>query len=267
MRCDCELMLHEKQKVNPFSVLPSFPYQVNEEFHQRRRIAAIVPIFNESPEVVNNLRKLAVLTEIDEILISDASNNPNTVDAINKVVYDFPNKIRIFRSDRPQRASQMNLAARSCNAQLLWFVHADTTVPPSAPQLIQKTIQQHRWGRFDIRFDNHRVIMKVVAWLMNNRSALSGICTGDQAIFVQRDLFESVGRYPAISLMEDVVLSKRLKQFQQPARIRLPVQTSARRWEANGYLRTIALMWGIRLLHSLGASPTTLRRLYGQVRG
>ncbi len=117
-----------------------------------------------------------------------------------------------------------------------------------------------------MRLDSPRLLLRVVAWFMNKRSALTGICTGDQGIFVRRDGFEHLGGYAPIPLMEDIELSRRLKRFSRPARIRTPVVSSARRWEQGGILRTILLMWRLRLLYWLGVSPEWLARQYAAVR-
>jgi len=232
--------------------------------HQPHRLALIVPVYNETPDAVSNLRKIACLADIDEMIISDASDSLRRTEALDTLRRDHSDKVRVLHSDMPQRAAQMNLASANTTADILWFVHADTTPPSNAARLIRHAIGTgNRWGRFDVEFDNPAGIMKVVAMMMNRRSALSGICTGDQAMFIEHNMFRANGGFPAIPLMEDVSLSKRLKRAQRPARIRTPVLTSARRWEKNGYVRTIALMWTLRLLHSLGVSATTLQRMYG----
>jgi hypothetical protein len=120
----------------------------------------------------------------------------------------------------------------------------------------------HLWGRFDVRLDGARPAYRVIERCMNRRSALTGIATGDQAIFVRRDVFERLGGYAPIVLMEDIELSARLKRRQRPARVRAPVVTSARRWEQHGILRTVLRMWRLRLLYWLGMSPARLTRWY-----
>lgn len=230
------------------------------------RTAAIVPVFNETPSIIDSLRDLAALDGIDDLIVSDASDSQECVDALASLQRDCP-RIKVLRCATAQRAAQMNLAAEQVDGDVLWFVHADTNPPANAAQLVRDRLaKDSSWGRFDVCFDSQRTIMKIVAWLMNRRSAISGICTGDQAMFVRRDLFLEVGGFPSIPLLEDVVLCKRLKRHAAPARIRTQVRTSARRWEANGYAHTILLMWALRLLHFLGVSPVTLSRLYGPAR-
>lgn len=223
------------------------------------RIALIVPIYNETPETVYRVGELLNLDGVSELIISNASNQPETNETI-RAVERTDSKIRVVECQFPQRAYQMNTAAQLSDADILWFVHADTTLPKSAAKSL--TEQPQGWGRFDVRFPSNGISMNLVAFMMNLRSAISGICTGDQAIFVSRDLFDNVGGYPNIALMEDIALSKRLLKFTRPTRIRTTVITSARRWEKNGYIRTIGLMWVLRFLYWLGVAPDTLARHY-----
>ncbi len=215
------------------------------------------------PATIANLSQFSRISGVTELIIADASDNSSTTCALEQFCSQSSIEVRLVRCAAPQRASQMNSGAQHAEAELLWFVHADTLIPPDGISLMQEALDSDfRWGRFDVEFDTTASIMKVVACMMNLRSAVSGICTGDQGIFVERTLFDKVGGFPVIPLMEDVSLSRRLKQIHPPARIRTRIRTSARRWESNGYVRTIALMWTLRLLHSLGASPSTLHRLY-----
>lgn len=162
------------------------------------------------------------------------------------------------------RAGQMNAGASAASGDVLLFLHADTELPPQADRLITEALAAgHNWGRFDVRIDSSRMLLAIVSWMMNERSHLSGIVTGDQGIFVRRELFENVGGFPKLPLMEDVTLSKLLRREGRPARIRTPVVTSARRWEARGAWRTIGLMWRIRWQYFFGADPATLAVRYG----
>ena len=152
------------------------------------------------------------------------------------------------------RASQMNAGAREARGDVLVFLHADTRLPADADELIRGV-----WGRFDVQIEGSHPLLKVVAWSMNLRSRLSGIATGDQAMFVRREAFPG---FPELPLMEDVALSKAMKRRARPACLRAKVVTSGRRWEARGVVRTILLMWRLRAMYAMGASPERLARIY-----
>jgi rSAM/selenodomain-associated transferase 2 len=161
------------------------------------------------------------------------------------------------------RASQMNAGAAASHGAILVFLHADTVLPPGAIERVRGALRPGRdWGRFDVAIDAPGPLLALVAWLMNTRSRLTGIATGDQAIFVRRAVFEAVGGFPAIPLMEDVAISKALARWSRPACLRDRVVTSARRWQRHGTLRTIVLMWRLRLAYFLGADPHRLARRY-----
>jgi len=164
------------------------------------------------------------------------------------------------------RAHQMNAGAYTASGEILLFLHADTRLPEAADLLLTQALQQSGrcWGRFDVRIGSRHPLLRMVSRMMNLRSRVSGICTGDQAIFVTAEAFARSGGYPPLPLMEDVVLSSRLRRWSRPAALRASVMTSARRWERNGVLRTIVLMWWLRMRFFLGASPARLAQLYDQ---
>jgi rSAM/selenodomain-associated transferase 2 len=159
----------------------------------------------------------------------------------------------------------MSAGARTAAGDVLWFLHADSRVLPGAQsQLLDACRAGAIWGRFDVRLAGHRPLLRLVERMMNWRSRLTGIATGDQGIFVTRAAFEAVGGFPPIPLMEDVALSKALRRQARPVCLSGPILTSSRRWEENGILRTILLMWRLRLAYALGADPRRLADLYGR---
>ncbi len=161
------------------------------------------------------------------------------------------------------RAIQMNTGSQSATGEVLIFLHADTFLPPDALSQIAQAINNGRhWGRFDVNLSGNHPMLKFVAFFMNWRSRLTGIATGDQVIFVEKKLFDSVGQYPRIPLMEDIALSKKLKLISPPACLFAKVTTSGRRWEQFGVFKTILLMWNLRLRYFLGEDPQTLANLY-----
>ena len=155
----------------------------------------------------------------------------------------------------------MNAGASTASGDSFLFLHADTRLPPDADRLIERALERRRWGRFDVRIEGG-MALAVVAFFMNWRSRISGIATGDQGIFVARTAFESIGGFPDLPLMEDVELSARLKKISPPACITRRATTSGRRWQRHGVLRTILLMWRLRLAYFLGARPDELARRY-----
>lgn len=162
------------------------------------------------------------------------------------------------------RASQMNFGATLATSEVLLFLHADTRLPEDAAWKILDGLSdnRHEWGRFDVQLSGRHPLLRVVEYTMNLRSRLTGIATGDQAIFVRRSLFERVGGFPDIPLMEDIALSRLLRKHGMPLCLRDRVLTSSRRWEHKGVLRTILLMWRLRLLYALGVPAEKLARHY-----
>jgi rSAM/selenodomain-associated transferase 2 len=167
---------------------------------------------------------------------------------------------RALRAPRG-RAAQMNAGARAARGDALLFLHADTHLPAEAEAQVLSSLKSHLWGRFDVRIEGRHFLLPVVAAGMNLRSRLTGIATGDQAIFVRREAFAG---FPEIALMEDVAFSRAMKRRGRPACLRSRVVTSGRRWESRGVLRTVLLMWRLRLAFYLGAAPEALARRYSR---
>jgi len=222
------------------------------------RISIIIPVLNEEPVLVEALPRWQTLRRRGcEIIVADGGSRDRSAE----VARAFADGIVLA----PQgRAKQMNLGARAANGEILWFLHADSQPPAGADGLIHQVLAEPGvlWGRFDVRLSGDHPLLRLVETLMNIRSRLTAIATGDQGIFVRRESFEQAGGYPEIPLMEDIALSRVLKRASRPACLRQCLTTSSRRWERNGILRTILLMWGLRLAYFLGASPARLARLY-----
>jgi rSAM/selenodomain-associated transferase 2 len=216
----------------------------------RLKLSVVVPVLDEAAGIRAALEALAPLrSRGHEVILVDGGSSDPTV-ALAAGLCD-----RVLSAPRG-RAAQMNAGARVATGEVLVFLHADTRLPARADQLIPNS---STWGRFDVAIEGRHPLLKVVASAMNLRSRLTGIATGDQAIFVRRDAFPG---FPEIALMEDVALSKLLKRRGAPACLRQRVVTSGRRWESRGVLRTIFLMWRLRLLYFLGVSPELLARRY-----
>jgi rSAM/selenodomain-associated transferase 2 len=223
-----------------------------------RSLSIVIPALDEAANLALVLPTLVAREPAAEVLVVDGGSADDSRAAVARVP-----SVRWLSSPRG-RARQMNAGARAARGDILLFLHADTVLPEGAGAAILAALADAGTvgGRFDVRLDSRRPLLALVGWLMNRRSRLTGICTGDQGIFVRRTVFEALGGYPDIPLMEDVELSRRLKRRGRLVALPLRVVTSARKWEREGVVRTIVLMWGLRLLYALGVSPARLHRCY-----
>lgn len=222
------------------------------------KLSIIIPVLNEAEQITDCLGALKPLRRNGhEVIVVDGGSSDETF-TLAEPLCD-----RCLVSGQPGRASQMNAGAAVAKGDILVFLHADTRLPAEAEDvLIHNAGEGYIWGRFDVRLSGRQWLLRVVEAAMNLRSRLTGIATGDQALFVSRSLFDRVGGFPAIPLMEDIALSKTLKQLRPPHCLRHRVITSSRRWEEKGILRTILTMWKLRLQYFFGASPANLARRY-----
>lgn len=221
------------------------------------RLAVIIPTLDEAAGIGASLEALAPLrAKGHEVIVVDGGSSDATVELAR------PLADQVLGSARG-RAVQMNAGAAATRAEALVFLHADTRLPPLADALVVNALKVYPWGRFDVRIEGSHPLLGLVACAINLRSRLTGVATGDQAIFVRRDMF--VG-FPDIALMEDIAFSRVMRRVGAPACLRNRVSTSGRRWEARGVVRTILLMWRLRLLYALGVEPQRLARDYADQR-
>jgi rSAM/selenodomain-associated transferase 2 len=222
-------------------------------------LSIIIPVLNEGDNVVAALDALADLRALGvEVIVVDGGSRDATVQRA-RLRAD-----RVLSAPRG-RARQMNAGAEKAVGEVLLFLHADTRLPDAAELVLLNGLERsgRAWGRFDVSIASKQPLLALVARLMNARSRLTGIATGDQAIFVKRAAFQAAGGFPPIALMEDIALCKRLKRAGRPVCLRERVVTLGRRWETHGVLNTIFLMWRLRLGYFFGADPAQLARRYG----
>ena len=224
------------------------------------RLSVIIPALNEEKSIAATLKSVMAV-EPHEIIVVDGGSTDRTC----AICRDFG--IEAFSSPRG-RAKQMNLGASQATGEVLLFVHADTRLPSSASHDILRALTDPQivGGRFDVSLDGEHRMLKIIGAMISWRSRLSKIATGDQAIFVRRQVFVELGGYPDLPLMEDVGLSRELKRRGTVACLRSRVVTSARRWEAEGIWRTMFKMWALKSLYLLGFSTFHLKRYYRDAR-
>jgi len=239
---------------------------VGREKSDGQRLSIIIPVLNEERSLARILSAFESWERTtSEIIVVDGGSTDRTLE----IAGDYPCTVI---SAAMGRASQMNAGVNYATGEILLFLHADTTLPAAAAQLIEEALHKEvgdskefkraDWGWFDVRLDGDGFAFRAIEWFMTVRARLTRVCTGDQALFVRRDLFEAVGRFPELPLMEDVALSKTLRRAARARPIVKRVTTSSRRWQAQGVVRTVLLMWELRLRYFLGESPQALHKRY-----
>ena len=221
------------------------------------RLTIVMPVLNEAERIAAALVALAPLRErgIELIVVDGGSSDGSQV-----LARSLADQVLL---SPPGRARQMNAGAKAASGDTLLFLHADTVLPSDAPALVASALARRAWGRFDVQIDGRSRLLPIVAALMNTRSRLTGVATGDQAIFVRRQAFEAIGGFPDQPLMEDIEISTRLRRHHgKPACLRTRVTTSGRRWDERGAWRTVWLMWRLRLGYRLGVSAERLAAAY-----
>lgn len=220
------------------------------------QLSIIIPVVNEAGHLAGKLQVLQALRNHCQVLLVDGGSGDDSV-KIAKPLVD-----QVLYSPRG-RARQMNCGAAGAQADVLLFLHADTHLPDNAVSLILQAIADgYQWGRFDVSFDCPQPVFRLIAFMMNLRSRLTGIATGDQALFMTRQAFQAVAGFPDIALMEDIAVSTRLKKLGRPCCLTAKIVTSARRWQQHGIFKTILLMWWLRLSYFFGADPNDLTARY-----
>lgn len=221
-------------------------------------VSIVIPVLNDGLELARLLGELDELASTanvsPEIIVIDGGSNDDSLKVARSA------GVLVISAAR-NRGLQLDEGARSATASWLWFVHADTVLNAHSLQYMHE-LREPGWGRFDIEIKPTSTLLKLVAWFMNERSRVSGICTGDQGIFVHNTLLSDIGGVPRQPLMEDIELSKRLVKHSRPLAPAIKLMTSARRWQRRGTIRTIVAMWYLRWRYWCGADPVVLARQY-----
>ena len=225
------------------------------------KISFIVPVLNEASLIRAQLRGLqAYRAEGHEIVLIDGGSSDDSIEN----AAGLADRIEI---SAPGRSTQMNRGAELARGDVLLFLHIDTSLPAQVDQLIAAAMhpgahKQRQWGWFDIRLSHPALAYRIIAAAMNLRARCTAVCTGDQALFVTAELFHRLGGFPAIPLMEDIAMSKLLRREARPAPIKTAALASSRRWQQHGLVKTVLLMWWLRLQYFLGVSPRLLVKRY-----
>ncbi|MBL4782832.1 MAG: TIGR04283 family arsenosugar biosynthesis glycosyltransferase [Porticoccaceae bacterium] len=220
-------------------------------------LSIVIPVLNEAEEIYPCLRRLQTLRKQGvQLIVVDGGSDDDTV-AVATPLAD-----QVIASDKG-RSRQMNAGAALADREWLLFLHADTRLPVNLPDIMLVWgFTPSVWGFFGIKVRGAPALLRVVQWLMNRRSFLTSISTGDQCQFVKREVFERIGGFADIPLMEDIELSKRLKRQSRPLFVNAKAETSGRKWQRDGVWSTIFLMWRLRLAYFFGVSPKDLAQRY-----
>lgn len=223
-----------------------------------KTISLILPVRNEARLIREQLQRLqGYRAKGHELIVIDGGSTDGTLGLVRGLADSC-------EACAPGRSTQMNYGAAAASGDILLFLHADTELPSNADERIFESLaaENRRWGWFDVQLSKPRLAFRIVAAMMNLRSRATSVATGDQALFVERELFEEIGGFPRLELMEDIAISKLLRRQGRPARPSGLATTSSRRWEENGLLSTIWLMWRLRFLYVIGVEPLRLREMY-----
>lgn len=212
-----------------------------------------MPLHNDRENLERLYEDLRKFPQLEFVVVDCAStDNPQ----------EISETLQILVSKKRGRGEQISAGTQQTSRSWIWILHADSRVHPTNVEALEKAIVHCRWGRFDVRLAGNRPIYRIIERSMNVRSAMTGICTGDQGMFLQRSLLNEIGGVPEQGLMEDIELSKRLRMIAKPFRIRTQLQASVRKWEQEGILATIIRMWTFRLRYFMGTHPRVLYRDY-----
>ena len=215
----------------------------------------MIPVLNERDTIAGQLEDLSARFPGSELIVVDGGSTDETV----RQALPLCSSLLV---SPPGRAGQMNMGADVARGEYVFFLHADSLPTIDSAGLANALTETPDWGFCRVRLSGRRTAFRVIEWAMNHRSRLTGVATGDQMLFVRRDVLVHIGGFARIPLMEDVEICKRLRRLGPPLILAQPVVTSSRRWEERGVLATVMQMWVLRLEYFFGVSPHTLWRQY-----
>lgn len=222
------------------------------------KISVIIPAYHERQNLVNLISQLEMMARYGhEIIVVNGDITDDTTQCM------LDSSVTVIHSDKG-RAKQMNAGARQASGIIYWFLHADSDLLHPLEHYLQfiSTLNKNQWGRFHLKIDASAFIYRIIETMINFRSKLTDISTGDQSLFIHKDLFDRVGGFTDIEIMEDIDMSRKLKKVSRPVIAQTCLITSARRWQNRGVLRTILLMWKLRLYYFFGVPPKKLAKMY-----
>lgn len=222
------------------------------------KLSIIIPVLNERENIKANLPDLQWLRSLGhELIVADGGSD----DGGSETAQGYADQVVLSPAGR---SLQMNAGAQVASGEMLLFLHIDTRLSAHCVSMLCQMIadKSPAWGRFDVRLSGNNFLFRIIESMMNWRSRITGIATGDQAIFVNKQLFFQCGGFAEILLMEDIDICRRLKRLKKPLCLREKVITSSRRWEKNGILKTVLLMWKLRLAYWRGVDPNVLASQY-----
>jgi len=225
-------------------------------------LSVIVPVYNEGDRLLSFVKHIFErIGRENQVIVVDGGSDDQSIYQL-KTYAKCEENLSVISAPK-SRALQMNAGAKKAKTDNLLFLHADTLLPDLAiSELLYFSTSKYIWGRFDVRLNNASLPYKIISWFINKRSRLTSIATGDQAIFIRRDIFEKINGYVEQPLMEDIDISVRLKRISPPYCIKTVVTTSARKWESEGVIKTVWLMWKLRASYARGVSPKKLVKEY-----
>jgi rSAM/selenodomain-associated transferase 2 len=219
-------------------------------------LSIIVPVYNEADQLEKLIRRLRLFGDglVKDVIVVDGGSTDGTPE---KLAQEF----FVIKSNKG-RANQMNAGAKVASGTWLLFLHADTELTSGHISTAISEGALYKWGRFDVKLSGKKWAYRIIEWFINTRSRLTSVATGDQCIFVRKSVFDDVGGFDDMPLMEDVAICKKLRKVSKPACVEKTVTTSSRRWDEKGTIKTVFLMWKLRFYYWCGVSPDRLAKMY-----